>query len=143
LCFDTHDVKEQAMSKQYFNPALLNPTNGYTHVVAADGGRTIYVSGQVSVNERGVVIGKGDPRAQVERVFANLKTCLAAAGASFNDVVKINYYVVDLKPESVSIIREVRKKHLNADHPPASTLVGISALVDPDWMLEVELIAVV
>ncbi len=131
------------MPKQFINPPALNPTNGFTHVVTASGGKTIYVSGQVSVNDRAEVVGKGDFRAQVEHTFENLKTALASAGATFKDVVKITYFVVDLKPEHIPVVREVRHKYLDADNPPASTLVGVSALVVPDWLIEIELIAVV
>ncbi len=131
------------MNKQFINPPELNPTNGFTHVVSATAGKTIYVSGQVSVNERAEVVGKGDLRAQVERVFANLTVALASAGATFHDVVKITYFVVDLKPEHVAHVREVRSKYLNMDAPPASTLIGIAALVVPEWLIEIEVVAVV
>lgn len=131
------------VQKQFINPPALNPTNGFSHVVAATGGKTIYVSGQVSVNEKAEVVGKGDFRAQVERTFENLKTALVAAGATFRDVVKVTYFVVDLKPELVPHIREVRRKYLDADNPPASSLVGVAALVVPEWLIEIELVAVV
>lgn len=131
------------MNKQFINPPELNPTNGFTHVVSATAGKTIYVSGQVSVNERAEVVGKGDLRAQVERVFANLTVALASAGATFHDVVKITYFVVDLKPEHVAHVREVRSKYLNMDAPPASTLIGIAALVVPEWLIEIEVVAIV
>jgi enamine deaminase RidA (YjgF/YER057c/UK114 family) len=131
------------VSKQFLNPPALNPPNGFTHVVTATGGKTVYVSGQVSVDERGEVVGRGDFRAQVERTFENLKAALTAAGATFKDVVKVTYFVVDLKPEHVPVVREVRRKYLDADDPPASTLVGVAALVVPDWLIEVELVAVV
>jgi enamine deaminase RidA (YjgF/YER057c/UK114 family) len=135
-------VRNPDMTKQFFNPPALNPTNGFTHVVTSTGGKTIYVSGQVSVNEKAEVVGKGDFRAQVERTFENLKTALAAAGASFNDVVKITYFVDGLKPDHVTHVREVRRKYLNAENPPASSLVGVEALVVPDWLIEIELVAV-
>jgi len=129
--------------KQFINPPGLNPTAGFTHVVTATGGKTVYVSGQVSVNEKGEVVGMGDFRAQVERTFENLKAALAAAGATFADVVKITYFVVGLKPEHVPVVREVRGRYLDARNPPASTLVGVAALVVPDWLIEIELVAVV
>jgi enamine deaminase RidA (YjgF/YER057c/UK114 family) len=128
------------VTKQFLNPPALNPPNGFTHVVTATGGKTVYVSGQVSVDERGEVVGKGDFRAQVERTFENLKTALTAAGATFKDVVKVTYYVVDLKPEHVPVVREVRKEYLDPENPPASTLVGVAALVVPEWLIEVELV---
>jgi enamine deaminase RidA (YjgF/YER057c/UK114 family) len=131
------------VSKQFLNPTSLNPPNGFSHVVTATSGKTVYVSGQVSVNEKAEVVGKGDFRAQVEHTFENLKTALAAAGATFRDVVKVTYFVVDLKPEHVPVVREVRRKYLDPDRPPASTLVGVPALAAPDWLIEVEVVAVI
>jgi enamine deaminase RidA (YjgF/YER057c/UK114 family) len=129
--------------KEFINPPALNPTNGFTHVVTATGGKLIHVSGQVSVDEKAEVVGRGDFRAQVERTFENLKTALAAAGATFRDVVKITYFVVNLTPDLVPVVREVRRKYLDPDRPPASTLVGVAALVVPDWLVEIEVTAVV
>ena len=131
------------MPKQFLNPPALNTPSGFTHVVTATGSKTIYVSGQVSVNEKAEVVGKGDFRAQVERTFENLKACLAAAGATFKDVVKVTYFVVGLKSEHVPVVREIRGKYLDAANPPASTLVGVAALVVPDWLIEIEVTAVV
>src|SRR3954471_17889319 len=79
-----------AMQTQFLNPPTLCPTFGWTHVVTAAGGRPVYVSGQVSVDERGEAVGKGDLRAQAEQAFATLRRALAAAGAAFRDVVKTN-----------------------------------------------------
>lgn len=131
------------MNIEFLNPPTLNPTNGWTHVVAVTAGKTIYISGQVSVNAKGEVVGKGDMKAQVQQTFENLKHALTAVGATFKDVVKSNMYVVGLKPEHVPIIREVRARYFDAQHPPTSTLVGIEKLVVPDWLIEIELIAVV
>jgi len=130
------------VDKQILDPPELNPPTGFSHVVTATGGKTVHVSGQVGVNGRGEVVGKGDFRAQVERTFENLRAALAAAGATFKDVVKVTYFVVDLKPEHVPVIREVRKKYLDPDRPPASTLVGVPALAASGWLIEVELVAV-
>ncbi len=131
------------MEINYINPPSLCPTYGWTHVASVSGGKTIYISGQVSVNERGEVVGKGDMRAQTEQTFRNVERALAAVGATFRDVVKTNLYVVGLKPEYVPIIREVRARYIAAEHPPVSTLVGISALVGPEWMIEIEAVAVI
>ena len=131
------------MPTQFLNPPGLAPTNGWTHVVTSTGGKTIHVSGQVSVDERGQVVGKGDLKAQTEQTFANLEVALKAAGASFRDVVKMNLYVVGLTPELVPLIREVRARYVSRESPPASTLVGVSALVGADWLIEIEVVAVV
>lgn len=130
------------MTIDFLNPAGLCPTFGWTHVVTQTGGKTIYISGQVAVNERGEVVGKGDLKTQTEQAFENIRLALAGVGATFRDVVKTNLYVVNLRPEHVPIIREVRGRYIWAEHPPASTLVGISALVGPDWLIEIEAVAV-
>ena len=80
--------------------------------------------------------------AQTEQVMENLSTALAAAGATFDDVAKITTFVVDYTPEMRSVIGEVRGRYLPADNPPASTLVGVSALAGPEWLIEIEAIAV-
>jgi enamine deaminase RidA (YjgF/YER057c/UK114 family) len=126
------------MKVEFHNPPTLSPTFGWTHAVSVSGGRMIYVSGQVSINERGEVIGKGDLRAQTEQAFKNVQHALEAAGATFKDVVKTSLFVVGLKPEHVPIIREVRAKYIWSEHPPTSTLVGVSALVGADWLIEIE-----
>jgi enamine deaminase RidA (YjgF/YER057c/UK114 family) len=125
----------------FLNPKGLSTPAGFTQVVVAQPGRLVYVSGQTARNATGDVVGKGDLRAQVAQTMENLKTALTAAGATMEDVVKLNYYVVNLKPDQVPIIREVRKKYLSAEHPPASTLVGVTALVQDELMIEVEAIA--
>ena len=131
------------MQTQFLNPPTLCPTFGWTHVVTSTGGRTVYISGQVGINERGEIVGRGDLRAQTEQTFENLKHALASVGATFNDVVKTNLYIVGLRPEHVPILREVRSRYVNTERPPASTLVGVSALVGPDWLIEIEAVAVI
>ena len=126
------------MPTEFLNPPALCPTFGWTHVVAASGGKTIHISGQVAVNGKGEVVGRGDLKRQTEQAFENIRLGLAAAGAMFRDVIVTRLYVVGLKPEHVPIIREVRSRYVWAEHPPASTLVGVSALVGPDWLIEIE-----
>jgi enamine deaminase RidA (YjgF/YER057c/UK114 family) len=132
-----------AQEKQFIQPDGLSKPPTYTHVVIAQGGRTVFLSGQVAANAKGEVVGKGDLRAQTTQVMENLKTALAAAGATFADVVKSNTYVVNLKPEDLPVVREVRGKYFAGAHPPASTLVGVTALASPDYLIEIEAIAVV
>ena len=111
-------------------------------VVAVEGaGALVFVSGQVSYDRDGVVVGKGDMRAQAEQVFASLAHGLKAAGASWRDVVKMNGYMVGLTPERLNLYREVRSRHLDPRAMPASTLVGVERLVHEDLLLEVEVVA--
>ena len=131
------------MQVQYLNPPVLCPTFGWTHVVTVTGGKTVYISGQVGIDERGVVVGNGDLGAQTEQAFRNIERALADVGATFQHVVKTSLFVVGLKPEHVPVIRDVRSRYVSAEHPPSSTLVGVSALVGPDWLIEIEAIAVI
>jgi enamine deaminase RidA (YjgF/YER057c/UK114 family) len=128
---------------EFINPSGLCPTYGWTHVVASTGGKTIHISGQVGINERGEVVGPGDLARQTEQAFENIKIALAACGATFRNVVNTRLYVVGLKPEHVPMIRAVRARYVWAEHPPASTLVGVSALVGPEWLIEIEATAAV
>jgi enamine deaminase RidA (YjgF/YER057c/UK114 family) len=115
----------------------------YSHIAIASGARTIYISGQVAMDSQGNLVGAGDLGAQTEQVMRNLGLALAGAGASFADVVKITTYVVDYKPEHRAIISKARTPFFAGREPPASTLVGISALALPGWLIEIEAIAVV
>ena len=123
----------------FSNPPGIAPPRGYTHVVDVPAGRTLYIAGQVAFDAEGNVVGKGDVRAQTEQVFRNLKTALESAGATFADVVKMNWYVRDAS--QLAIYREVREQFLGAGPRPASTLVEVKALVRDDLLIEVEAIA--
>ncbi len=135
--------KKGGVVREHKNPAGLRTPTGYTHVVSVSGGRTLYIAGQVAFNAQGEVVGKGDLRAQTHQVFENLRLALAGAGASFKDVVKWNTYVVNFKLEHLPVLREVRTEVLKDLTPPASTLVGVQALANPDFLIEIEAIAVV
>lgn len=127
---------------RYLDPAGLSKPNGYTHVVEVPGGaRTLYVSGQIALDAKGNLIGAADFAAQAEQVFANLDTALKASGASFRNVVKLNMYVTDMS--QLKALRAARDKYIDAQHPPASTLVEVSRLAREGLLLEVEATAVV
>jgi len=128
------------MPFEFFNPAGLS-RGTYSHTAVVTGGRTVYVSGQVAFDEAGNVVGRTFAE-QAERVFDNLRLALAAAGAEFHHIVKMNVYVRDLTSAKVKAFREIRARHFGV-HQPASTLVGTPALVHEDLMLEVEVVAVV
>lgn len=125
---------------RHLNPPSLPQPNGYTHVVEATGGRTLYISGQVAVNQEGQLIGKGDIAAQTRQVFENLKAALKAAEASLDDVVKITVFMTDVS--QLETVRDVRRTYFTRE-PPASSLVQITRLVSPDLLIEIEAIAVV
>ena len=130
------------MPTAHINPSGVSQPTGYTHVVRADGAQTVYISGQIAINAAGEVVGEGDLAKQANQVFENLRTCLASAGAGFEDVVKFTTYVVNFKSEDRAIVAAARQKYLPAANPPASTLVGVQALALPGLMIEIEAIAV-
>jgi len=129
---------------EYLKPEGLAPVTAYSHVVVARPGKVIFIAGQVALDKEGKLVGKDDLKAQAVQVFANLKTALAAAGATFDDVVKINWYIKGYKPDVLPTLREVRSTYFSKNAPPpASTLVGVMSLAQDDYLIEVEAIAVV
>ena len=129
------------MTTHFISPATLSKPTGYSHVAIVAAGKQVHVAGQVALDASGQVVGNGDLGAQAEQVYANLAAALAAAGASFKDVFKLVTYVVNLTPEKAAAIRVVRAKHLGAGPYPASTMVGVTGLVNPDLLVEIEVIA--
>ncbi|HEX3313336.1 MAG TPA: RidA family protein [Gemmataceae bacterium] len=130
------------MNVDFLDPPGLCPTFGWTHVVSVrNAAKTVYVSGQVAVDAKGSVVGKGDLKRQTEQAFENVTIALTAAGAKWSDVVKTGIFVVGLKPTDVPILREVRSRYIDQKRPPASTLVGVAALVGADWLIEMEVVA--
>lgn len=111
---------------------------GYSHAIEAAG--LIFISGQVPLDANGSVVGVGDMRVQARQTFRNLAAVLSAAGASFDDVIKLTYFVRDI--DAIADIRAVRDEFVNTDRPPASTLVEASRLVVPELLIEIEAVAV-
>ncbi len=116
---------------------------GYSHVVAASGSKTVYVAGQIALDADGNLVGAGDMAAQAKQVYENVGRALAAAGAGWADVVKLNTYIVGLDAGKMAANRATRAQYLSADNPPASTLVGVTALAMEGLLIEVECVAVI
>jgi len=123
--------------KVFYNAEAVSTPPGFSHAVRAGG--LLFVSGQVAFDADGNVVGAGDMEAQARQVFRNLGAVLAAAGASFADLVKLTIFVRDVG--AVAAIRTVRDEFVDTANPPASTLVEVSSLVLPDLLLEVEAVA--
>jgi 2-iminobutanoate/2-iminopropanoate deaminase len=126
---------------RFHNPDSIAKPMGYSHVVVATTpGKIIYVAGQLGLDIDNKIVGApGDFRAQAEQVFRNLEHVLAAAGAGFEHVVKLNNYLVDIT--QIGIFREVRDRFIDTAAPPASTAIAVPALARPGALLEVEAIA--
>jgi enamine deaminase RidA (YjgF/YER057c/UK114 family) len=123
----------------YCAAGIFDPPS-YSQVVKVTGGETIlFISGQVAYDEKGNPAHRGDIVGQARQVFQAIKAQVEAAGGTIKNVVKLNTYLTDIR-QQVDILpvrEEVFGKKL-----PASTLVGVSALAHPDWLIEVEAIAV-
>ena len=131
-------------SKQFLSPKTLPPPVGYSHVAKVNKGTIIYIAGQVSSDASGKLIGEGDFETQVEQVFRNLKIAVEAAGATMADIVKLNTYLVaEVEQAGVPKLRAIRDRYLNVENPPASTLVVVTRLARPGWLIEIEAVAAI
>ena len=128
--------QQKSAKKQFLNVDGKQPP-GYTHVVTSAPGRMIFISGRGGAAKDGKL--PADFATQATNTFEDLKRCLAMAGATFKDVVKINYFVKDLS--STAELRKIRAQYLNMEAPPAATLV--QAGLGEGMLLEVEAVAIV
>ena len=130
-------------SIQYLNPDGLHKNPAFSQVVVTQGNvRTVYVGGQNAVDASGAIVGNGDIRAQTEQVFRNLEVALTAGGAKLENIVKWNVYIV--QGQSAQHGFEVFKRVWgNRPNPPLITLLYVSSLAHPDFLVEMDAIAVV
>jgi enamine deaminase RidA (YjgF/YER057c/UK114 family) len=132
------------MGKEFFSPATLPPPVGYSHVAKINKGTMIYLAGQVSSDASGKLVGEGNFEAQAEQVFRNIGIGLQTAGATMADIVKLNVYIVaEVDQADVPKLRAIRDRHVNTATPPASTLVFVTRLARPGWLIEIEAIAAI
>jgi 2-iminobutanoate/2-iminopropanoate deaminase len=127
---------------QISNPSLPAPMRrgAYSSGVEAPSGRTIYVSGQVSLDAEGNVVGEGDVRLQTETILEHVKTVVEEAGGGMEDIVKVTVFITDMG--LYDEIHEVRRRYFEEPFP-ASSMVEVSALIDPRLLIEIEAVAVV
>jgi enamine deaminase RidA (YjgF/YER057c/UK114 family) len=130
-------------SVQHLSPEGLPNNPAFTNVVVVSGAvKTIYIGGQDAVDASGAIVGKGDLKAQTEQVFQNLQTALAAAGASLEHVIKWNIYIVQGQPlqAGFEVFQRVWGRR---PHPPAITGLFVAGLANPDFLVEIDAVAVV
>ena len=124
--------------QQYFSPDSLPPSRGYSQVVKV--GSTVYIAGQVGINIDGSVVSKDDASAQARQIWHNLEAAVTSAGGTLENIVKTTTYVTDIGHAAAA--RQVRGE-LFPTNPPTSTLLVVSQLASPDYLMEIEAIAVV
>jgi len=135
-------VKIDRMQPEGMNVRMQQGKPAYSHVVTVTGpARTVYIAGQLARDAEGNIVGPGDMRAQLEQTFKNLDACLKAAGATWANVVKLNFFVTDVG--YLPAIRTARDEYVDTANPPASTAVQVVALFSPDALLEVEAYAII
>ena len=128
---------------QHINPDTLNKNPAFTNVIVVSGSaKTLYVGGQNAVDASGTIVGKGDLRAQTEQVLKNIQVALSAGGAQLEHVIKWNLYVVKGQPLQAGF--EVFQLFWGRrPNPPAITMAFVAGLANPDFLLEMDAIAVV
>ncbi len=126
-----------------FNPSSVSTPKGYSQVAQIDLGncKMLLLSGQVALDVKGSLVGKDDFAKQAEQVFLNIKNIVESAGGTMNDVVKLNYYLVDIS--NLQTLRQMRDKFVNTAKPPASTLVQVNKLFRDDILIEIEATAII
>lgn len=136
LVLSSFAVAAKKMNKQFLNVGGKKPP-GYTHVVKSPPGNMVFISGQGGTAQDGTM--PTDFSSQARNTFENLKRCLALGGATFKDVVKINYFVTDMA--NTTELRRVRAEYLDMENPPAATLVQSG--LGKGLLVEIEAIAIV
>jgi len=131
------------MTKKFINPPGLKPLGMYTQVTVAQGGGVAFISGQVSVDSNGKIVGVGDIETQAVQVFENIKAALGGIGASFDDVIKLTIFIVGFSQERRKAVMDVRSRYISSSKPPAATMVGIDQLVEPDLLVEIEAVVAI
>lgn len=134
------------MNKEFINPpSLPNWEQAFSQIIIVTSGaiKTIYVSGQVSVDKGKNLIGEGDLGIQAIQAFENLRSALVAAGATTADVVKLNIYVRDYRQEDAALINKALRECFPQKNLPTSTWLGVQSLAEEGFLIEVDAIAVV
>lgn len=122
-------------------PDTMPKSVGYSQLAIVKGGIVVFIAGQVAIDKSGNVVGEDDFKAQIKQVFENLQAAVEAAGGSFNDVVKLNSYFLDLS--HLPDFKKIRDNYINVKNPPASTAIQVPRLFRPEFLVEVEAVAVV
>jgi enamine deaminase RidA (YjgF/YER057c/UK114 family) len=132
-----------AGSVRYINPDTLNKNPAFTNVVVVEGNvKTVHIGGQDAVNASGGIVGKGDIVAQVEQILANLRAALAAGGAGPEHIIKWNLYVVEGQSLQAGFAA-FQNAWPQTPNPPAITMAFVSGLAHPDFLVEMDAVAVV
>jgi enamine deaminase RidA (YjgF/YER057c/UK114 family) len=131
------------MPKECINPNNLFPSlpHGFSQLVIATGRKTVFISGQTAWDKQKNIVGGGSVLEQARQAFRNLEEAMEAAGGTLKDLVALRIYVVDYQAECGTAVGIVLREFFS-ENPPASTWIGVSALADPEFLIEIEATAV-
>src|SRR5689334_18949294 len=132
------------MSKECVNPDSLFPSlpYGFSQIVVARGKRMVFISGQTAWDERKHIVGGDSVLEQARQAFRNLEKAMESAGGTLKDIVALRIYIVDYQAECGTAVGTVLREVFASENPPASTSIGVSALADPGFLIEIEATAV-
>ena len=132
------------MPKEQINPDSLFPSLdvGFSQIVTATGGKTVYISGQTAWDANKQILGGSDLGQQTRHTLANVKTAVEAAGGSLADVVSLRIYIADYRPEQADAISSALRAFFPRESRPVSTWIGVQTLAVPDFLIEIEATAV-
>ena len=133
------------MPKEHINPKSLFPSvqHGFSQIVTARGGKTVYISGQTAWDAEKRIIGGKNLGEQTRQALRNIRTAVEAAGGNLTDVVSVRIYFVNYNPLDAGQVGEAFREFFPRECPPASTWIGVSSLAVEDFLIEIEAIAVV
>lgn len=130
------------MNATTLQPAsLADPRPRYSQGIVVEGGRLVFIAGQIAADASGAVVGRGDIEAQTERVFENIGAVLAEAGGGFEHLVMTTTYLTDISQRAA--FQKVRNRYFRPERPPTSTLVVVKSLATEDYLVEIAGIAVI
>lgn len=133
------------MPKEHLNPPELFQSRqyGFSQIVTVEGGKTVYISGQVAWDANQQIVGTGDLRAQTWQTLRNVESAVHVAGGTLADVVSLRIYIVHDQMEHGSVISEGLRSFFLTESPPVSTWIGVTSLANEDFLIEIEAIAVI
>ena len=126
------------MAIQRINPEALYHVTSVHHLTRHD--NTVYISGMAALDKNRNLVGKDDPEAQAEQVIQNVKDALASVGGDLSHIIKWSIYLT--RREDIPIWRTVRSRHLSGDQVPAGSLLLIQGMVDPDFLVYLDAVAI-
>jgi len=133
------------MTKEHINPPELFPSlqYGFSQIVTSTGGKTVYLSGQVAWNAHRQLVGAGDLGIQTRAALKNIATALTIAGGSLTDVVSMRIYIVEDVLAEDHHVGAALREFFPPEHAPATTWIGVRALANKDFLVEIEAVAVI